>query len=81
MTQATPSIGANKSGLQYRTEDNDGKKALLNHHKGATAPAYAEAGSSGWTIPRRRGRSRSMTARTGSNWVTSTRRRTPSILI
>jgi hypothetical protein len=44
MTQATPTIGANKSGLQYRTEDNDGKKALLNHHKGSTAPAYAEAG-------------------------------------
>lgn len=44
MTQATPTIGANKSGVQYRTEDNDGKKALLNHHKGAAAPTYAEAG-------------------------------------
>lgn len=44
MTQATVTIGANKSGLQYRTEDNDGKKALLNHHKGSTAPSYAEAG-------------------------------------
>jgi hypothetical protein len=44
MTQATPTIGANKSGLQYRTEDNDGKKALLNHHKGSAAPGYAEAG-------------------------------------
>jgi len=44
MTQATTTIGANKSGVQYRTEDNDGKKALLNHHKGSTAPAYAEAG-------------------------------------
>jgi hypothetical protein len=44
MTQSTPTIGSGKSGLQYRTEDNDGKKALLNHHKGATAPTYAEAG-------------------------------------
>ncbi|MDE1151416.1 MAG: hypothetical protein PW788_02670 [Micavibrio sp.] len=44
MSQASPSIGANKSGLSYRQEDNDGKKALLNHHKGASAPAYAEAG-------------------------------------
>lgn len=44
MTQATPTIGANKSGVQYRSEDNDGKKALLNHHKGSTAPSYAEAG-------------------------------------
>lgn len=44
MSQATPNIGANKSGLTYRQEDNDGKKALLNHHKGSTAPSYAEAG-------------------------------------
>lgn len=44
MTQSTPTIGSNKSGLQYRTEDNDGKKALLNHHKGSSAPSYAEAG-------------------------------------
>lgn len=44
MTQATPTIGANKSGLTYRQEDNDGKKALLNHHKGSTAPTYKEAG-------------------------------------
>jgi hypothetical protein len=44
MTQAPPTIGANQSGLQYRTADNDGKKALLNHHKGSTAPSYAEAG-------------------------------------
>ena len=44
MTQATPIIGANKSGLVYRQEDNDGKQALLNHHKGAGAPSYAEAG-------------------------------------
>lgn len=45
MSQATPLIGPNKSGLTYRQEDNDGKKALLNHHKGATAPAYGEAGT------------------------------------
>ncbi|MBL1148207.1 MAG: hypothetical protein HND56_01210 [Pseudomonadota bacterium] len=45
MTQSNPIIGADKSGLQYRNEDNDGKRALLNHHKGATAPSYAEAGA------------------------------------
>ena len=44
MTQATPIIGAGQSGLVYRQQDNDGKQALLNHHKGATAPTYAEAG-------------------------------------
>ena len=44
MTQQTPIIGASQSGLQYRTQDNDGKQALLNHHKGITAPTYAEAG-------------------------------------
>lgn len=44
MSQASPTIGANKSGLAYRLEDNDGKKALLTHHKGASAPSYAEAG-------------------------------------
>lgn len=44
MSQSTPTIGANKTGLQYRQEDNDGKKALLNHHKGSTAPSYKEAG-------------------------------------
>ncbi len=44
MTQHTPTIGANQSGLDYRTQDNDGKKALLNHHKGSSAPSYAEAG-------------------------------------
>ncbi len=44
MTQATPTIGADQSGLQYRTADNDGKKALLNHHKGSSAASYAEAG-------------------------------------
>lgn len=45
MSQASPTIGANKSGLVYRQEDNDGKKALLSHHKGAAAPTYAEAGT------------------------------------
>jgi hypothetical protein len=45
MSQSTPLIGANKSGLAYRQEDNDGKQALLNHHKGAAAPSYAEAGA------------------------------------
>lgn len=45
MSQASPTIGANKSGLTYRQEDNDGKKALLNHHKASTAPDYAEAGT------------------------------------
>lgn len=44
MSQASPTIGANKNGLTYRQEDNDGKQALLNHHKGPTAPDYAEAG-------------------------------------
>lgn len=44
MSQANPTIGADKTGLAYRQEDNDGKKALLTHHKGAAAPAYAEAG-------------------------------------
>lgn len=44
MSQFNPVIGANKSGLTYRQEDNDGKKALLNHHKGTSAPSYAEAG-------------------------------------
>lgn len=44
MSQASPTIGANKSGLIYRQEDNAGKKALLTHHKGPAAPDYAEAG-------------------------------------
>lgn len=44
MSQANPVIGANPSGLAYRTADNDAKKALLNHHKGSTAPSYREAG-------------------------------------
>jgi hypothetical protein len=44
MTQATPIIGANQSGLAYRTADNSGKTALMDHHKGSTAPGYAAAG-------------------------------------
>lgn len=44
MTQATTQIGAGQSGLAYRSADNDGKRALLNHHKGSAAPSYAEAG-------------------------------------
>lgn len=44
MTQSNPIIGTGKSGFEYRAEDNDGKKALLNHHKGSSAPSYAEAG-------------------------------------
>lgn len=44
MTQSTPILGANLSGLTYRTQDNNAKRALLNHHKGSTAPTYAEAG-------------------------------------
>jgi hypothetical protein len=45
MTQSSPTIGSNKSGLTYRQEDNNGKKALLSHHKGSAAPDYAEAGT------------------------------------
>jgi len=45
MTQSNPVIGADKSGLQYRNEDNEGKRALLTHHKGAEPPSYAEAGT------------------------------------
>lgn len=45
MSQASPTIGANKTGLTFRQEDNDGKKALLSHHKGSSAPDYAEAGA------------------------------------
>lgn len=44
MSQATPIIGANQPGLDYRNQDNDGKQALLNHHKGSTEPSYKEAG-------------------------------------
>lgn len=45
MSQASPTIGANKTGLAFRQEDNDGKKALLSHHKGSSPPDYAEAGA------------------------------------
>lgn len=45
MSQFNPVIGSGKTGQQYRQDDNDGKQALLNHHKGASAPAYAEAGT------------------------------------
>jgi hypothetical protein len=44
MTQSTSQIGADQSGLAYRNADNAGKQAILNHHKGNPAPAYAEAG-------------------------------------
>lgn len=45
MSQASPIIGANKSGIVYRQEDNDAKQALMTHHKGSSAPSYAEAGT------------------------------------
>lgn len=45
MSQANPSIGANKPGLTYRNEDNAGKLAQLSSHKGSTAPSYAVAGT------------------------------------
>jgi len=45
MTQANPIIGSGKTGIEYRTADNDGKQALLNHHKGGSAPSYKEAGA------------------------------------
>lgn len=45
MTQANPIITSGKTGIEYRTEDNNGKQALLNHHKGAAAPGYKEAGT------------------------------------
>lgn len=44
MSQHTPVIDAGQSGLQYRTQDNAGKRAILTHHKGPMAPSYAEAG-------------------------------------
>lgn len=45
MSQASPTIGADKTGLEYRTEDNAGKNALVSQHKGSTAPSYAVAGT------------------------------------
>lgn len=44
MSQSNPILGANLPGLTYRSQDNNAKQALLNHHKGGSAPAYAEAG-------------------------------------
>lgn len=44
MSQSTYTIAANKSGTQYRSEDNDGKQALASSHKGSAAPSYALAG-------------------------------------
>lgn len=44
MSQSSPTIGANPSGLAYRTGANDARKALMTHHKGGSAPSYAEAG-------------------------------------
>lgn len=44
MTQSNPILGSGLSGIAYRGADNDGKRALLNHHKGPSAPSYAEAG-------------------------------------
>jgi len=43
MTQATPTV-PNESGAAYRADANAARSALLNHHKGSTAPTYAEAG-------------------------------------
>lgn len=45
MSQHTTQIGSGKTGLDYRNEDNAGKLALQEHNKGATAPAYATAGT------------------------------------
>lgn len=44
MTQSNQTIGANKTGLEYRSKDNDDKNAILTNHKGGSAPVYAEAG-------------------------------------
>ena len=44
MSQENPVIGSGQSGTAYRTADNNGKTALLNHHKGGSAPSYKEAG-------------------------------------
>lgn len=44
MSQSNPILGANLSGLTYRAQDNSGKQALLNHHKGSSAPSYSEPG-------------------------------------
>jgi hypothetical protein len=44
MSQASLTIGANQSGLAYRTADNDRAAAIASCHKGTTAPSYAVAG-------------------------------------
>jgi len=44
MSQASSTIGSDKTHLEYRMADNNGKTALMNHHKGSTAPSYAAAG-------------------------------------
>ena len=44
MSQADTQIPIDQSGAAYRTADNAGKKAVLNHHKGNSAPSYLEAG-------------------------------------
>ena len=44
MTQASSIIGSGYTHLEYRTADNDGKTALMNHHKGSVVPSYAAAG-------------------------------------
>ena len=44
MTQASSIIGSGYTHLEYRMADNDGKTALMNHHKGSAVPSYAAAG-------------------------------------
>lgn len=44
MSQSNPILGAGLTRTGYRESDNNGKQALLNHHKGPAAPEYAEAG-------------------------------------
>jgi hypothetical protein len=46
MAQATnPSIAANQTGTQYRTQDNDRYAAHLTTHSGTSRPSYAVAGT------------------------------------
>ena len=46
MAQATnPSIAANQTGTQYRTQDNDRYAAHLTSHSGTSRPSYAVAGT------------------------------------
>jgi microcystin-dependent protein len=44
MSQADWEIPSNQSGLDYRTQDNAGKEAIVTSHKGSSAPSYVEAG-------------------------------------